>query len=62
MGGVRLAVIDRTPQTTYEHGRFGTTFDQRIARWLATEFRRIGVVSGTGPGARTIEIWKRSPP
>lgn len=60
LGRVRLAVIDRTPQDTYDHGAFGTTFDSRLAAWLRREFRRVRTVSGTGPGARKLDILERT--
>jgi hypothetical protein len=58
MDDVQLAIVDRTPQTTYEHGSFGTTFDRRIAAWLQREFRRTAVLR-SAPGARTLDIWTR---
>jgi hypothetical protein len=62
MRRVRIAAIDRTPQTTYEHGSFGTTFDRRLARWIRTNFDHIATVHGLGTGARSIDLWKRSTP
>jgi hypothetical protein len=59
MRGVRVAIIDRTPQTTYEHGAFGTTFDQRLAAWLRREFRRVATVRGAGSQPRTLDVWIR---
>ena len=59
MRGVRIAVIDRTPQITYEHGAFGTTFNQRLAAWLRRDFRRAATVRGAGSQPRTLDVWIR---
>jgi hypothetical protein len=60
MKDVRVVVVDRAPQTTYEHGAFGTTFATGLADWLRREFRRAATVSGSGPNPRTLDVWTRS--
>jgi hypothetical protein len=62
MDDVRVVVVDRAPQTTYEHGAFGTTFATGLADWLRREFRRTATVSGSGPNPRTLDVWTRSSP
>ena len=57
-----LAVTDRTPLSIYQHGAFGTTYDRRIADWLRRDFDVVSTVSGTGEGARTLDIWLRRTP
>jgi hypothetical protein len=59
---VSLAITDRTPMTTYEHGAFGDTFDRALARWIRTEFRRTAVLRGSGPNPRVLDVWQRSKP
>ena len=59
LGDVRLAVVDRTPLRTYEHGAFGTTFDRRLAGWLRRDFRRLETARGTGADPRQIDVWIR---
>jgi hypothetical protein len=63
MGSVRVAVTDRAPLDTYDHGPFGTTYDRRIAAWLHREFRIVSTVRGDeAKGARTLDIWLRRSP
>ena len=59
MRDVRLVITDGTPLNAYEHGPFGTTYDERIAAWLRSEFRVVNTARGSGPGARTLDIWLR---
>jgi hypothetical protein len=59
MRDVRLVITDGTPLNAYEHGPFGTTYDERIAAWLRSEFRVVSTARGSGPGARTLDIWLR---
>ena len=59
LGDVRLAVVDRTPLETYEHGAFGTTFDRRLAGWLRRDFRRLETARGAGAHPRQIDVWIR---
>jgi len=59
MGDVRLAVIDRTPLTLYEHGAFGETFAQTLGAWLRRDFTRIATLRGVGADARTIDVFRR---
>lgn len=60
MRDVDVAVIDRRPLTEYGHGRFGTTFDTRIAAWLRSNFHRTATFAGAGPSAATLDLWERT--
>ena len=62
MDDVRVVVVDRAPQTTYEHGAFGSTFAAGLADWLRRDFRRTATVRGSGPNPRTLDVWTRSSP
>jgi hypothetical protein len=62
MRDVRVAVVDRTPLTSYEHGPFGSTFATHLAAWLKRDFRRASTVSGAGADPRTLDVWIRSAP
>lgn len=62
MKDVNVVVVDRTPQTTYEHGAFGTTFAAGLADWLRRDFSRTATVIGSGPEPRTLDVWTRSSP
>jgi 4-amino-4-deoxy-L-arabinose transferase-like glycosyltransferase len=62
LGDVRLAVVDRTPQSTYEHGAFGTTFAPRIGAWLRANFDLVTTARGAGPTPRVVDIWIRRSP
>ena len=59
---VRLAITDRTPLTTYDHGAFGETYARRLAAWLRTNFRRTAVLRGAGPNPRVLDVWQRRVP
>jgi hypothetical protein len=59
---VTLAITDRTPMTTYEHGAFGETFDRTLARWVRTEFNRTGTLRGSGTDPRVLDVWQRRRP
>jgi hypothetical protein len=60
--GVRLAITSRTPLDTYEHGPFGETFAQGVARWLDSDFRRTAVLRGTGSDPLVLDVWQRRQP
>jgi hypothetical protein len=60
MANVKLVITDRTKLASYGHGAFGETFDRGLAAWLRRDFRRVETVSGTGPGARALDVWVRS--
>jgi hypothetical protein len=62
MRRVRVAVVDRVELELYDHGAFGTTFASGVAAWLRRDFRRAATVHGSGPDARTLDVWIRSSP
>ena len=59
---VQLAITNRTPLETYEHGAFGETFAQGVARWLESDFRRTAVLRGSGTDPLVLDVWQRRQP
>jgi Dolichyl-phosphate-mannose-protein mannosyltransferase len=59
---VQLAITNRTPLDTYEHGPFGKTYAQGVARWLESDFRRTAVLRGTGSEPLVLDVWQRRQP
>jgi hypothetical protein len=59
---VQLAITNRTPLDTYEHGPFGKTYAQGVARWLESDFRRTAVLRGSGSEPLVLDVWQRRQP
>lgn len=57
---LRLAITDRTPLTRYGKGAFGVGYDQRLGRWIRTNFTHLTTLRGTSDGApRILDVWLR---
>lgn len=59
MGGVRLAIVDRTPLVRYRTGSFGTSYDRLLGSWLRLNFDRVRTLRGSGSGSPTLDVWLR---
>lgn len=59
---VGMIVIDNREWPAYGHGRFGETFDQTLAAWIADGFERRATLRTGGAQPRTLDVWiKRRP-
>jgi hypothetical protein len=57
---LRLAITDRTPLERYGKGAFGVGYDQRLGRWIRTNFTHLTTLRGTSDGApRILDVWLR---
>jgi Dolichyl-phosphate-mannose-protein mannosyltransferase len=56
---VRLIVTDQHEFTEYGQGAFGSTFDNTLAAWVASNFYRLGVYPGQ---SHTLVVWRRNTP
>ena len=54
---VGTIIIDNREWPGYGHGRFGETFDQTLAAWIADGFDRRATLRTGGAQPRTLDVW-----